>query len=584
MKIIEIFLQEKTNILCQIMRRRRQAVPVEVEDIVPIGNQWLDIKVLTQVLMNNTVALNVSPVGSGKTFIVGRVAKTFNCPVMIFTMKSVKPMWNGFVEKYGLRHVGVPDRKDKTGRKMKYTAHTYNIVARGNYDAFFRDYSGGFEEGFILILDEYQKIKNSTANSTYMLARFIREIVKRGGRSRVCLLSATPIDMRYQVMPLLYALGFVSDMNSSDPAASHHNNTIDMCKLSVKKNRDELRQFMTRMGYRKLRDYIEKLCPNNSYGSESADSYADDINYCYHFERLFVLPQIGVRMPAVKKEGITQTVYNVTAKIHNSSYESTLGEIMRTIEGNEVAKVTVNATQLLESIELAKVPTIVLLALMSLSKKTPQQLEGKVSCTKVPIFVNFLSALRRIAAALAAFCPLIMTGDSTDSERDEMIAKFQRPDCEHRLIIITTATGSTGISLDDQHGWFPREGILSPGNGVINQIQTLGRLDRAATLSCSIFYIVYGESSKDESRATSAEFNMRKRLESKSRTVEEHIVHTMGANDPDALSIIRTLSHAVFKRLVGKQLLDSHLDSRTMMRSVTDRLSEIIRTERSLIL
>lgn len=84
---------------------------------------------------------------------------------------------------------------------------------------------------------------------------------------------------------------------------------------------------------------------------------------------------------------------------------------------------------------------------------------------------------------------LVFNGKTAMSERAKILEKFQAPNLEHRLLLLSDCL-AVGISLDDTHGDFPRHMICLPPNNGINFLQLVGRINRALTCSNSRVSIV----------------------------------------------------------------------------------------------
>lgn len=63
-------------------------------------------------------------------------------------------------------------------------------------------------------------------------------------------------------------------------------------------------------------------------------------------------------------------------------------------------------------------------------------------------FTGETHGARAIAAALAAFCPLLYTGDLSGGERDAILRRF-REQAEHRVLVLSLRAGGQGLNLQD---------------------------------------------------------------------------------------------------------------------------------------
>jgi len=137
-----------------------------------------------------------------------------------------------------------------------------------------------------------------------------------------------------------------------------------------------------------------------------------------------------------------------------------------------------------QRIELLKIPTFI--------KLTQEHIaEGK----SVVIFVNFTDTLTNLSEKLNTKC--LIYGEQDIKDRNKNIDDFQAD--KQRIIICNSKCGSTGISLNDQHGNFPRVSIISPTWSAQDLVQTLGRIFRAKTQSKVVQRIIFCKGTIEDS-------------------------------------------------------------------------------------
>lgn len=105
----------------------------------------------------------------------------------------------------------------------------------------------------------------------------------------------------------------------------------------------------------------------------------------------------------------------------------------------------------------------------------------------VAIFVNFTQTLQTIAHELKTNC--VIHGQQTLEDRAKAIDDFNN-DKAH-VIVCNMKSGSTGLSLHDLHGNFPRISIISPSWSAQDILQALGRVHRANGKTPVRQYIVF---------------------------------------------------------------------------------------------
>jgi hypothetical protein len=112
----------------------------------------------------------------------------------------------------------------------------------------------------------------------------------------------------------------------------------------------------------------------------------------------------------------------------------------------------------------------------------------------VVLAVNFLDTLGDLQTLLAEYNPLVFDGSKTIKQRTAMLAKFQAPTAEHRVLLGNTSVLSSGIDLDDKDGRFPRVCYVSPNFKTIDIYQLGHRFKRGLdTRSSTDIYMVYSD-------------------------------------------------------------------------------------------
>jgi hypothetical protein len=137
----------------------------------------------------------------------------------------------------------------------------------------------------------------------------------------------------------------------------------------------------------------------------------------------------------------------------------------------------------LQMIETAKISTFVRVARESLLGDPNK---------KVVICLNYTDSILDVVTALSEFNPLVVRGSTTERQRGEILAKFQRQDNKYRILVGNLSCLSTGIDLDDKNGTFPRLALVSPNYSTITLHQLVYRFLRADTRSDSQVHFVFG--------------------------------------------------------------------------------------------
>ena len=121
--------------------------------------------------------------------------------------------------------------------------------------------------------------------------------------------------------------------------------------------------------------------------------------------------------------------------------------------------------------------------LRTLIRLTRNDLDNN-SNVKVILYVWFIDHIKYLKEQLAEYNPLLLYGAIRKTEeRQNIYDLFQEPSSNHRLLISNPTVGGVGISLDDQHGSWPRHTYIIPDYRIIVSTQAIGRTIRANTKS-----------------------------------------------------------------------------------------------------
>jgi SNF2 family DNA or RNA helicase len=111
---------------------------------------------------------------------------------------------------------------------------------------------------------------------------------------------------------------------------------------------------------------------------------------------------------------------------------------------------------------------------------------------KVILFANYHSVLDLLESELKPLGVMRIDGKVSKQEIANRIAKFQEPNNKHQVLICNLASASTGISLHDTTGKFPRASFILPNYAAINQLQATGRTFRSGSVGTAYVRFVYG--------------------------------------------------------------------------------------------
>lgn len=485
--------------------REMKATDRESETISLYPSQVAHAQRLEGILQNHPLALDLSMLGAGKTYTASHLAlnKSFQFQrVVVVAPVSVQAKWEDMRRRFGVpvtRNVSfsqlrsIKCKQPKHGMLMRrdYTTEMRiqgAIVTTDKVEftttPLFRQY---VKEGVLLIVDEIQSVKN--VSSQFLACRtLIREVVESAddpaGKSRVLLLSGSPIDRLEQVVCLFRTMHV---MKCDELAVFNigrlvlewrglldiENHCRDLDDDGVAQARARLS--LSRAHNGRLETYcydlfqsVFKPARSSAMPVQAHDAHVTKLNAFFEVTRLRERDALSYGVDALSKACRFNTV---TGQIENLR-TGTIVESLRMI------------TRSLLQIETGKIGLLM--------DAASTILDGDPNA-KVVICVNYVATLRDLVSHLARYAPLVLQGCTGLNKRTEVLQSFQAPTTKHRLLIGNISVMSTGIDLDDKDGRFPRTALINPSYSTISLYQLGHRFLRADTQSDSRVLFVFGK-------------------------------------------------------------------------------------------
>lgn len=515
--------------------------------------------------MSNTLdtsrfALDLSALGSGKTYCATYMCAERNIKhAVVVAPLTVLPKWMHMQTQHGLPLVDAISYCSLRSVKCKQPKHGFLVredrvveteedgeLQRAEKTLFHstEKWRTLVDEGVMLIVDEIQNVKNVSSQflSVKEMMRDILENTNPENKSRVLLLSGTPVDKPEQVVNLYRALNLIKthalghfnphtrrceakgfrelirfhESVLSGPRSAAHSGTIDHA-------------FIVASAYEAHTFDVEKF--------SRRDFFAEPI---YRLFRDIFVSTIAARMPPVQSSNVVHKA-NAFYRIHDEAAMRLLATAVARLSSsvgyddatNTVALVTATAAdrartfqqiaRAMQMIETAKIPIFIRAAREAL-ERNPNQ--------KVAILLNYSDSIVDIAKALESYDPVIIRGSTTMSKRKQALDRFQRTDNKYRLFIGNLSCVSTGVDLDDKDGRFPRLGLVSPNYSTITLHQLTYRFLRADTRSDAHVHFVFGrEFIGDKIVRGLTELNVLNCLARKSKVMKEVSSAASGGSD-----------------------------------------------------
>lgn len=467
-------------------------------------SQKQHVKVLTSILQFSPFALDLSMLGTGKTYtssyicLNGVDSETKFKHIIVIAPLSVLAKWEYMRNEYNIPLVAGISYASLRSQKNKQPKHGF--LKRVDYEVKVEDKFGNsrsvqkvmFEatekyiklckEGLLLIVDEIQNTKN-VSDQFLAVKELAHPILQSGisGKSRIIALSGSPIDKKEHSIVLMRMLGIMkSDVLSSFNPGTYVNELIGA---------QEIQDFCMEIDEQTTRSILR-----HDYMDNITTGYI--LPYCYDLFQNVVKKHLSSFMLPEKssvqlyKKNVAYMMSNEDAeKLNNaiSGLASTVGWKNGNIDLSGSTKIGTVMALLQESlmdIEYSKLNTM--------ARITRQTLENNAN-RKVVICVNYTFSISELCYRLNEFNPLVLNGSTNLKQRTVIINKFQKNNGLFRLLIVNIKTASTGIDLDDKFGDFPRTVLINPNYSAIDLYQLSHRFLRLDTKSNSDIHFVCGK-------------------------------------------------------------------------------------------
>jgi len=456
--------------------------------------------------------VNISPMGSGKTYVTAALAKALKLDLLVFGPHSTQQTWQEATQHFGLplrfhtysefqrkekpyftprtaiamdmgrvpMEIDIPEREiiDLTEPEIKVARQPKKgVVPRCSEQQDLEviltpAWERLNQNPLLLVLDESHFAKNTSVRSKLLII-LIRSLLEMGHpRSSLLLLSATPFDKEVNTVRIARLLGI-----------------LKAPQLAVMN--PQTGELQPR-GLQELMDYANEINP----GPLSADAIIPRGRTISSLERAYawiihkIKPKLFLGMSPRSLPFISNTK-NLFCPLEGE-------DLKRVKEGVEQLRKAMQAFYLrlqqgggndlgsisggLRLIELGKIPLFIQNATAILNHN-PR--------AKVIIMLNYTDSLKAIAENLARFTPIVIHGPTKKETRPDLVAQFQRSDTTHRLLIANLSVIAQGLDLDDKEGHFPRYMVISPSYHIISLHQATGRILRGHTKSQPTVRFVY---------------------------------------------------------------------------------------------
>ena len=440
---------------------------------------------ITEIFKSHSFVIDKSKTGSGKSIIASKFVKDSKVKNgIIICSVSIENDWRKRIIEYNLPISYIISYETLRGKKEP------------NHPLLLKDIYGEFyptdlliemiNDGCILILDEFQKIKNDTEQTKAVkaIAKYITSHNKYYNKieSYIYCISYSPFDTEETCINFFYTMGIIL-------------NPLYNKKTKQLLGAKELINYASKYN----KDKVDYILYHNEISSKTI------INVCYKICIEVILPIISSYMinpDILAKQSIYYGYFNISDEAHkliktginmihdSKSNKKIIEDDMKNLykdfsNGSDITNMS-GIIHGMITIQTAKTKYILIEAV----KKCFDVIKN----VKIVLFFDNKVPLNLALKELAMYNPIGITGERSKHERSDIIMKFQEPNLDSRLLLFISKIGSEGVELDDQDGRFPRIGFGIPGYSMIQMLQIPGRLNRFKTKSNSLFFWIYSNS------------------------------------------------------------------------------------------
>lgn len=458
------------------------------------GYQVEHAKKLYNILINNMSALDISRMGTGKTFTASYLAHKMKVRAVVICPASVIGVW------LKMREKGVPVWEVITYDTLIGTNQPFLKKIVDNEDKTIYEPSDflltELDKGKIMfIFDEVHRTKNNSL--TFKAVRAITKTMFEMKKNNYSLLmSGTVIDKKVgQHINILRVMGIIT-MNT----------------LAIYESKERVLRLR---GVNQLWKKCQNLDPITTdriikkYKFWDKDNI-EDITYDLFIEVIeknmaskMVPPNSDIELeirnrfisPLNSMERDELTLF-ISKFASSTFFVRDMATNAITIDGRALASSLGFLQELLVGIEFAKRHIFL--------REIKNVLEEEKN-TKIILACSFIKTIDFVYDNLMDYEPIRMTGSIPKERRAKILEEFQESNNKCRVLVGNIDVLSTGIDLDDKDGNYPRRVFISPNYKTMALRQFVFRFKRKLTKSNTLIDMVYAKlDGLDESRLIDA--------------------------------------------------------------------------------
>jgi len=439
---------------------------------------------LCDILEDQPAAFDFSPPGTGKTITSLWVANWYSQKhhfkqsraVVVSLVPIIDSNWVPTTEYISFESIASIGYEKLRGT-YSTGCHNFFLNRHGDEYEVTAEFQQLIDEGILLIVDEYQKLKNAKTAQARSLFAIMRAIV--GTKSRALFLSATPYYNKRETESTIRLAGIVT--------ATHLIEYLPKLGKYRQEGINELRNYCNEIDRR----LTAKLCP-----AIVTDKNYEDVIYDLFLKIIKPVLVSAMDAPPIKVN-ITSINLLIDLPEHEDRQLIEAYEVLR--KKIAVCKANNNLNGVYEAIN-----TCSSIAERSKLGGTIEQLRKKAEEDpngKILLYVWLKESIEKAYEKLSEYFPgqvATLNGDTPKGDRPKIISKYMEDNNNLRIIIAHPSVGGVGISLDDRTGRHRRYLFGMPTHRIIEEIQYIARIYRITTTTDAEVTFILSKGVKSE--------------------------------------------------------------------------------------
>lgn len=538
-------------------------------------------------LKNSGIVLATSNTGKGKSVMLSWCLQRMKVKnaIMICTSTLI-PMWESYKQKYDLPFLGIISYETLRGvASPEDTVLKHGLLIRKSNGTFqvtdtFKEL---VEEGLVICADESQKFKNTCdiqkamqAMCTYIFDR--RNMLPLPSELiGVYFNSTTPFDMDHHLVNFCYTVGIIKSNCLIEKETEKRLGLEELYNFCLTLDREKTDDIMGTMSmrYKNAENVAYRLCidvflpkiASFVNGKKLPNSEIDSIIDSLVATSSFDPTNLTVTEYCDDEPINKQTIYNIHCPLNGTEkqivrlgysliHPSATAKVKITDEMENIYSDIIDAPSPLRSRSGITHGQMIVHTMKTFSCICPmvKHFLDTVKSSKAIVFLDYKECIAVAVNELQDYGIIVITGDNTTAEREELRLMFQEPNLNYRVLVTMNQISSIGTEYDDKHGGFPRAGFGIQNYIVSNSVQCPGRIGRENTQTNSLFFYVKYENEDDENLEESVDRNIKE----KSRVLREALKNN-GIIPPDSFIDIKYSPEMDFNDLLQNAGKDKYV-------------------------